>query len=87
MMSPYASGFDNGLTVFGGRSPGITPGLSVSGSTRRTGFIQTVDIAPTVLLVGAKIPSSMEVGSSRVSPTPELWLSEPSSFMMLIVRQ
>lgn len=81
VMSPYASGFDNGLTAFGIRSPGITPGLLVSGSTRRTGFIQTVDIAPTVLsLVGAKIPSSME-GTVIESVPDTRTLAERAEFL------
>lgn len=61
VLSPYASGYGSNLTAFGVSAPGIVPGLAVSGTTRRNGFIQTVDIAPTIIaLTGAKTPTSME---------------------------
>lgn len=61
VLSPYASGYGSGLTAFAISAPGVEPGLAVSGTTRRNGFIQTVDIAPTIIsLVGAETPTSME---------------------------
>ncbi|MCB1256714.1 MAG: hypothetical protein KDB26_06395 [Microthrixaceae bacterium] len=61
VISPYAAGYGNGLTALGLVAPGVEPGLLISGSTRRAGFVQTVDIAPSVIsLVGAKTPTSME---------------------------
>ena len=43
------------------RVPGVDPGLLRSGSTRRTGIVTLVDIAPTILdLVDVERPSSME---------------------------
>jgi hypothetical protein len=48
------------LTVAALRAPGIEPGLLRSGTTRRSGFVQLYDVAPTVLdLLGVERPSSM----------------------------
>ncbi|MGQ0803594.1 MAG: hypothetical protein ACT4PI_07015 [Actinomycetota bacterium] len=58
------------LTMAALRGPGIEPGLLRSATTRRSGFVQLYDVAPTVLdLVGIERPSSMagrpfEVGRS-----------------------
>lgn len=69
VLSPYASGYGNGLTLLGVVAPGIEPGLLTSGTTRRPGFVQTVDIAPTVIsLVGATIPTSMEGTVMKSAP-------------------
>ena len=58
---PYASGSRTDLTVFGVQSPEVPAGLLSSGTTRRDGFVQTVDVAPTILsLFGIEPPSSME---------------------------
>lgn len=49
------------LTVAAMRAPGVEPGLMETASTRRTGVVTLVDVAPTVLdLVGVRVPSSME---------------------------
>ena len=49
------------LTVLGIRAPGIEPGLLRSATTRRSGFVQLVDVAPTILDVqGIDRPTSME---------------------------
>lgn len=48
------------LTVAAMRAPGVEPGLLRSATTRRSGFVQLVDVAPTVLeLVGVERPASM----------------------------
>lgn len=48
------------LTVAALRAPGVEPGLLRSATTRRSGFVQLMDIAPTVLdLVDVDRPSSM----------------------------
>jgi hypothetical protein len=61
VVAPYASGQGTNLTVVGVKAPSVEPGLLSSGTTRRAGFIQTVDLAPSILsLVGADTPSSME---------------------------
>lgn len=49
------------LTVLGLRGPGVKPGLLRTGTTRRSGFVQLIDLAPTMLdRVGVKEPDSME---------------------------
>lgn len=61
VVAPWARDFGTSLTVAGVSGPDIKPGLLSSGTTRRDGFVQTVDIAPTILsLVGVDQPSSME---------------------------
>ena len=58
------------LTVAALRGPDVEPGLLRTATTRRSGFVQLYDVAPTVLdLVGVDRPSSMagrpfEVGAS-----------------------
>ncbi len=50
-----------GLTVAGLHAPGLSPGLLRSATTRRSGFVQLVDVAPTVLAqLGIDRPQSME---------------------------
>lgn len=61
VVAPYASGETTDLTVVGIRAPAVEPGLLSSGTTRRAGFVQTVDVAPSILsLFDAPVPSSME---------------------------
>jgi hypothetical protein len=49
------------LTVAALQAPGVEPGLLRSASTRRTGVVTLVDVAPTVLdLLGIEAPTSME---------------------------
>lgn len=49
------------LTVASLKAPGVQPGLLRSGTTRRPGFVQLVDIAPTILdRIGLSTPDSME---------------------------
>jgi len=61
IVAPNAVDDGSSLTVIGVHSPEAKPGLLSSGTTRRAGFVQTVDIAPTIAsLLGVAIPSSME---------------------------
>jgi hypothetical protein len=61
VVAPYASGETTDLTVIGFRAPGVERGLLSSGTTRRSGFVQTVDIAPSILsLFDIEVPTSME---------------------------
>jgi len=61
VVAPYATDFGNSLTVVGVHAPGVEPGLLSSGTTRRAGFVQTVDLAPSIAsLVGVDAPSTME---------------------------
>jgi hypothetical protein len=49
------------LTIAGLRGPGVEPGLLRTGTTRRSGFVQLIDIAPTILeRIGVGVPDSME---------------------------
>ncbi len=68
VVAPYHSARARTLTVAAVHSPGITPGLMESSTTRRAGFVQIVDVAPTILhLLGVDRPSSMEGREARVS--------------------
>ena len=61
VVAPWARDSGTSLTVLGLRAPGIEPGLLSSGTTRRDGYVQTVDVAPSILtLLGIDPPSSME---------------------------
>lgn len=61
IVAPYAVDDGSSLTVVGVRAPEVESGLLSSGTTRRAGFVQTVDIAPSIAsLLGVGIPSSME---------------------------
>jgi hypothetical protein len=49
------------LTVLGMQGPAIEPGLLRSATTRRSGFVQLIDIAPTILdQLDVERPTSME---------------------------
>ena len=49
------------LTPLAVRGPGVDPGLLQSATTRRAGFVQIQDVAPTILdALGVDAPSSME---------------------------
>lgn len=61
VVAPYHAAASVHLTVAAMRTPGIEPGLLRSASTRRSGLVTLVDIAPTVLdLVDVDQPPSME---------------------------
>jgi hypothetical protein len=61
VVSPYHRAGKVHLTVAAVRAPHLEPGLLRSGSTRRTGVVTLVDIAPTILdLAGVERPGSME---------------------------
>ena len=66
VIAPYHSSRARTLTVAAIRGPGITAGLMESATTRRAGFLQIVDVAPTVLdLLGRDRPDSMEGRPAR----------------------
>ena len=57
------------LTVLGMQGPGIEPGLLRSATTRRSGFVQLIDVAPTILdLMHIDRPTSMEGRPVEVGP-------------------
>jgi len=61
VVAPNAADDGSSLTVVGVRAPQVSAGLLSSGTTRRAGFVQTVDLAPSIAsLLGVAIPSSME---------------------------
>jgi hypothetical protein len=58
------------LTVLGVHAPGVEPGLLRSATTRRSGFVQLIDVAPTILdLAGITRPDSMEGRPAEVGRT------------------
>ncbi|HEY3724679.1 MAG TPA: hypothetical protein VGN59_15105 [Acidimicrobiia bacterium] len=61
VVGPYHSSLRREVTVAALRGPGVAPGFLETGTTRRQGFVQIVDIAPTVLkLLGINRPEEME---------------------------
>jgi hypothetical protein len=61
VVSPLTARASGGLAVAAVRAPGVEAGLLKSGTTRRDGFVDIVDFAPTVLsLLGIDRPESME---------------------------
>jgi hypothetical protein len=59
------------ITIASLRAPGVTSGLLESASTRRTGFVQLIDVAPTVLQL---------LGQPRYKPmTGRAFLIDPTS--------
>jgi hypothetical protein len=70
VVGPYHSSLRREVTVAALRGPGIAPGLLQTGTTRREGFVQIVDVAPTVLnLVGIPRPQEMEGRPFDVHPS------------------
>ncbi len=66
VIAPYHSSRARTLTVAAIRGPGIRAGLMESATTRRAGFLQIVDVAPTVLdLLGRDRTDSMEGRPAR----------------------
>jgi hypothetical protein len=58
------------LTPLAVRGPGFVPGLLDSPTTRRAGFVQIQDVAPTVLAaLGVDAPTSMEGRPAQVAET------------------
>jgi hypothetical protein len=61
VVGPYHSSAGSHLTVAGLHAPGVRPGQLRSATTRRAGFVQLVDVAPTILeRAGVERPDSME---------------------------
>ncbi len=61
LLGPYHDRADVHLTVAALSAPDVEPGLLRSATTRRSGFVQPVDAAPTVLdRLGLDLPPSME---------------------------
>ena len=61
VVGPYHSSLRREVTIASLRAPGVDPGWLKTGTTRRTGFVQIVDVAPTILrLLGVDRPKEME---------------------------
>jgi hypothetical protein len=61
VLSPVSPASAPALGVVALRAPGVDGGLLQSATTRRDGYVQLADVAPTVLtLVGAPTPDDME---------------------------
>jgi hypothetical protein len=61
VLSPVSPRTAPALGVAALRAPGVDPGLLESATTRRAGYVQLADVAPTVLtLVGAESPDDLE---------------------------
>jgi len=61
VVGPRYSGTTLALSIAALQAPGVRPGYLQSATTRRPGFVQLVDVAPTVLtLSGVAVPGSME---------------------------
>ena len=70
VVAPAPPNGDRSLTVAALRTPGVTAGLLRSATTRRSGFVTLVDVAPTILdLFGIDRPVSMEGRPWRVGRT------------------
>jgi hypothetical protein len=67
VVGPYHSARRRELTIASLRAPGVEPGLLRSATTRRTGFVGIVDVAPTIVsLLGIERPDAMEGRAFKV---------------------
>jgi hypothetical protein len=70
VVGPAHSAEEVALTVAAMRAPGLEPGLMRSSTARRSGFVQLLDVAPTILdLVGVDRPTSMQGRPFRLGKT------------------
>ncbi len=70
VVGPYHSTLRREVTVAALRAPGVKVGYLETGTTRRLGFVQIVDVAPTVLkLVGINRPQEMEGRPFDIDPS------------------
>ncbi len=69
VVGPYHSSLRREVTVAALRAPGVPVGFLKTATTRRTGFVQIVDVAPTILqLVGIDRPQEMEGRPFDIEP-------------------
>ena len=69
VISPMSAPTSGDLAIAAVRAPGVDRGLLRSATTRRTGFVNLVDMAPTVLdLLGIDRPDEMEGREVSVEP-------------------
>lgn len=69
VVGPYHSSLRREVTLASMRAPGVERGYLRTGTTRRTGFVQIVDVAPTILrLLDIERPGEMEGRAYEVAP-------------------
>ena len=70
VVGPAPSRAAGGLTVAALRAPGVRAGLMRSGTTQRAGYVQLMDVAPTILdVLGVHRPASMRGRPFTVAPS------------------
>jgi hypothetical protein len=68
VLSPVSSVASPGLGIVAVSAPGLDPGLLRSATTRRAGYVQLADVAPTILsLLGEEAPATIEGRGFQVS--------------------
>jgi hypothetical protein len=61
VLTPVAAPSSPGLGIVAVKAPGVDPTLLRSATTRRDGYVQLADVAPTVLdLLGVEVPDAIE---------------------------
>ncbi|MGV3760270.1 MAG: hypothetical protein ACO1PW_12140, partial [Actinomycetota bacterium] len=71
VLSPVADGASPELAMVALRTPDSTGGVLRSATTRRDGYVQLADVAPTILrLLGEEAPDDVEGRPFEVSPRP-----------------
>src|SRR3546814_2775370 len=69
VVSPVAGRSTPELAITALRSPGVAPGLLRSPTTRRDGYVQPADVAPTIFtLLGEEPPEENEGRPFEVAP-------------------
>jgi hypothetical protein len=70
VVGPAPSGASGGLTIAALRAPGVRAGLLRSGTTQRAGYVQLMDVAPTMLdTLGLDRPATMRGRPFTVVPS------------------
>jgi hypothetical protein len=70
VVGPVPSRSAGGLTVAALRAPGVRAGLLRSGTTQRAGYVQLMDVAPTILdVLGVHRPETMRGRPFTVAPS------------------
>lgn len=71
VLSPVADGASPELAIVALRTPDSTGGVLRSATTRRDGYVQLADVAPTVLrLLGEETPDDVEGRPFEITPRP-----------------
>ena len=71
VLAPVAPAAAPDLSIVALRAPGLEPGVLRSATTRRDGYVQLADVAPTILdLLGEEVPGGIEGRPFGVQPRP-----------------